>query len=78
MPWIVVVGLRAWPKYQLGWLAVSGTRDGRDTVSAVRTLCRGATRHLESPMPLSLSDAKLMAVMEAAKPLRMLFWKQCG
>jgi hypothetical protein len=24
-------------------------------------------------MPLSLSDAKLMAVMEAAKPLRMLF-----
>ena len=27
LPWIVVVGLRAWPKYQLGWLAVSGTRD---------------------------------------------------
>ena len=22
-----MVGLRAWPKYQLGWLAVSGTRD---------------------------------------------------
>jgi hypothetical protein len=28
LPWDCCgVGLRAWPKYQLGWLAVSGTRD---------------------------------------------------